>query len=166
MAYLVHLLTIANIYIVLAVSLDLLVGYTGLISLAHAAFFAIGAYSTAILQKSDIGPFVAMATGMAVAALLSVLAALPSLRVQGVYLLIVTIALQIVTTVVLLNWGELTGGPGGIARIPRSVFGHPLHGLAFHLHLLVSLPRPSSRSAGGSCARRSVRCSRPCETTS
>ena len=52
MAYLVHLLTIANIYIVLAVSLDLLVGYTGLISLAHAAFFAIGAYSTAILLRS------------------------------------------------------------------------------------------------------------------
>jgi branched-chain amino acid transport system permease protein len=132
MAYLAHLLTIANIYIVLAVSLDLLVGYTGLISLAHAAFFAIGAYSTAILQRSDIGPFVAMATGMTVAALLSVLAALPSLRVRGIYLLIVTIALQIVTTVVLLNWGDLTGGPGGIARIPPLVvFGQPLHGLAF-----------------------------------
>lgn len=132
MAYALHLLTVANIYIVLALSLDLLVGYTGLISLAHAAFFAMGAYSTAILQKSAFGPLFAIAVGMIVAGSFSVLAALPSLRVRGIYLLIVTIALQIVTTVVLSNWSDLTGGPGGIAKIPAlALFGYPLQGWSF-----------------------------------
>jgi branched-chain amino acid transport system permease protein len=132
MAYAVHLLTIANIYVILAVSLDMLVGFTGLISLAHAAFFGMGAYATAILVRGDISPIIAIAIGMLSAAFLSTLAALPSLRVKGVYLLIVTIALQIVTTTVMLNWSDLTGGPGGIARIPPlTLFGHPIQGVSF-----------------------------------
>lgn len=131
MAYAIHLITIANIYIVLAVSLDVLVGFTGLISLAHAAFFAIGAYSTAILA-GNLGPIGAIAAGILAASVISILAALPSLRVRGTYLLIVTIALEIVITVVLLNWSELTGGPGGIARIPAlEILGQPLRGASF-----------------------------------
>ncbi len=134
MPYAIHLITVANIYVILAVSLDMVVGFTGLISLAHAAFFAMGAYSTALLVRMEFGPLTAMGVGMLVAAALSIFAALPSLRVRGTYLMIVTIALQIVTTVVLLNWSSLTGGPGGIARIPHlTMFGHTFRGMSFML---------------------------------
>jgi branched-chain amino acid transport system permease protein len=132
MSYAVHLLTIANIYVVLAISLDLLVGYTGLISLAHATFFGIGAYASAILTRTGVDPLLAIAAGMLLASLLSMLIALPSTRVRGTYLLIITIAVQIVSTVVFLNWGELTGGPGGLSKIPPlQFFGSPIQGPAF-----------------------------------
>jgi branched-chain amino acid transport system permease protein len=134
MPYAIHLVTVANIYIILAVSLDMVVGFTGLISLAHAAFFGMGAYSTALLLRLDFGPVTAIGVGMLLAAVLSIFAALPSLRVRGTYLLIVTIALQVVTTVVLLNWSALTGGPGGIAKIPPlTLFGYPFRGASFML---------------------------------
>jgi branched-chain amino acid transport system permease protein len=134
MPYAIHLLTIANIYIILAVSLDMVVGTAGLISLAHAVFFGVGAYSTALLVRMDVGPLAAMGIGMILSALLSILAALPSLRVRGTYLLIVTIALQIVTTTVLMNWSSLTGGPGGISKIPPlTIFGETFHGMSFML---------------------------------
>jgi branched-chain amino acid transport system permease protein len=132
MTYLVHLLTIANIYVLLAVSLDMLVGLTGLMSLAHAVFFGIGAYSTAILTRHGFAPLGALAVGIMLAALASVVIALPSLRVRGIYLLIVTIAVQTVFTVALLNLSDLTGGPGGLANIvPLSILGVPLRGTGF-----------------------------------
>jgi branched-chain amino acid transport system permease protein len=132
MTYLVHLLTIANIYILLAVSLDLLVGLGGLMSLAHAVFFGIGAYATAIMTKYDFAPLSAMAAGFALAAIASVVIALPSIRIRGIYLLIVTIAVQTVFTVSLLNLSDVTGGPGGIANIvPLSILGFPLRGAGF-----------------------------------
>ena len=132
MSYVIHLLTIANIYIILAVSLDLLVGFTGIISLAHAAFFGVGAYSTAILTRAGIDPLIAAGFGMTSAALLSMLIALPSIRVRGTYLLIITIAVQIVSTVILQNWGDLTGGPGGLSKIPTlRLLNAPIQGPAF-----------------------------------
>ncbi len=134
MTYLFHLLTIANIYVLLAVSLDLLVGLTGLMSLAHAVFFGIGAYATAIMTRYGIAPIGAMATGFALAAIASVVIALPSIRIRGIYLLIVTIAVQTVFTVSLLNLSDMTGGPGGIANIPPfSIFGFSLRGTGFLL---------------------------------
>lgn len=132
MSYLAHLLTVTCIYAILAISLDLLVGFTGLLSLAHALFFGIGAYATAMLTPAGVSPFLAIATGAAVAAIASSLIALPSIRIRGIYLLIVTIAVQAVFTVVLLNLSDVTGGPGGIPNIPpMSVFGYPLRGLYF-----------------------------------
>lgn len=132
MNYLAHLLTVTCIYGLLAVSLDLLVGFTGLLSLAHALFFGIGAYASAILTPAGVPSFVAILIGATVAAIASSLIALPSIRIRGIYLLIVTIAVQAVFTVVLLNLSDLTGGPAGIPNIPPiSVFGYPLRGFHF-----------------------------------
>jgi len=139
MTYLAHLLTITSIFALLAVSLDLLVGLTGLLSLAHAVFFGIGAYATAILTRAGLSPLAAIAVGAALAALASSFIALPSIRIRGIYLLIVTIAVQAVFTVMLLNLSDLTGGPGGIPNIPSlSILGAPLRGNGFLILVAVT----------------------------
>jgi branched-chain amino acid transport system permease protein len=132
MAYVVHLLITVNLFVLLALSLDLLVGYAGLLSLAHAAFFGIGAYSSAILTKLGVPLLAAQACGVAAAAILSAVIAVPSFRVKGIHLLIVTIAVQVLFTVVAQNWTSLTGGDAGIANIPAySLAGYPLRGVPF-----------------------------------
>lgn len=137
MEYIVHILTLITIYLLLVASLDLLVGYTGMISLAHAVFFGTGAYSTALLTTQYGWPALpSILTGMVLSAGLSAIIALPAIRVKDLYLLIVTIAVQIVFTQVMTNWVSVTGGAAGIARIPvLNIFGWPLQGIGF---LLVS----------------------------
>lgn len=138
MAYINHLLTIGGLYLILSISLDVLVGYTGLLCLAQGAFFGFGAYATAILTRSGFSPLIALGCGMTFAIATSVLIALPSGRIRGIQLLIITIAVQIITTVVLLNWSDLTGGPGGIANIPPlSIAGVPIKGIAFLLTVAI-----------------------------
>jgi branched-chain amino acid transport system permease protein len=132
--YFIHLLTILSIYGLLAVSLDLLVGYAGLLSLCHGAFFGIGAYATAIATKQGLSALVAALLGMVVAGCVSALVALPSWRVRGVYLMIVSIAVQIVFTVIAVNWTDVTNGSAGIPGIPAiSLIGQELRGTFYML---------------------------------
>lgn len=125
MDYIFYILVLVNIYAILAVSLNLLVGLTGLISIAHAAFMAIGAYSTALLVTGlGMNFFLTVAVGMCVAAAVSALLALPSLRVKGDHYIIASFGFQVIIISILLNWPSLTRGPFGIMGIPRpSLFG-------------------------------------------
>ncbi len=125
MDYIFYILVLVNIYAILAVSLNLLVGLTGLISIAHAAFMAIGAYSTALLVTGlKMNFFLTVAVGMCVAAAVSALLALPSLRVRGDHYIIASFGFQVIIISILLNWPSLTRGPFGIMGIPRpSLFG-------------------------------------------
>lgn len=125
MDYIFYILVLVNIYAILAVSLNLLVGLTGLISIAHAAFMAIGAYSTALLVTGlKMNFFLTVAVGMCVAAGISALLALPSLRVKGDHYIIASFGFQVIIISILLNWPSLTRGPFGIMGIPRpSLFG-------------------------------------------
>jgi len=125
MDYIFYILVLVNIYAILAVSLNLLVGLTGLISIAHAAFMAIGAYSTALLVTGlKMNFFLTVAVGMCVAAAVSALLALPSLRVKGDHYIIASFGFQVIIISILLNWPSLTRGPFGIMGIPRpSLFG-------------------------------------------
>lgn len=82
------------------------------------SFSGIGAYATALLTRAEMSPMLAMIIGVGVAAVSSSLIALPSIRIRGIYLLIVTIAVQAVFTVVLLNLSDLTGGPAGVGNVP------------------------------------------------
>ena len=125
MDYIFYILVLVNIYAILAVSLNLLVGLTGLISIAHAAFMAIGAYSTALLVTGlKMNFFLSVAVGMCVAAGISALLALPSLRVKGDHYIIASFGFQVIIISILLNWPSLTRGPFGIMGIPRpSLFG-------------------------------------------
>jgi len=123
MEYVLHICVMAGIYVVLAVSLDLLAGYTGLLSLAHAAFFGIGAYSSALITVQLGAPIVVgWLAGMAVVAALSFLISLPSLRLRQDYFVIATFGFQLVASNVFENWVRVTRGPLGIANIPQPAF--------------------------------------------
>ncbi len=126
MDYIFYILILVEIYIILAVSLNLLMGFTGLISMAHAAFMAIGAYTTTLLMtRLGVNFLLSIPGGVAIAALVSALLALPSLRVKGEHYIIASFGLQIILYNILLNWVSLTNGPYGFSGIPRpQIFGY------------------------------------------
>ena len=125
--YLVDLGTTVLIYVMLGWGLNVVVGLAGLLDLGYVAFYAVGAYTFALLAR-DLGfsfwealPF----SGL-VAASFGVVLGFPVLRLRGDYLAIVTLGFGEIIRIVLLNWASLTGGPNGISDIPRpSFFGLP-----------------------------------------
>ena len=117
--YLFHLLIIAVIWSILATSLNLVLGYTGLLSLAHGAFFGLGAYCSALLvTKLEWNFWATIPPAMAVAALFGALLGLLTLRLSGHYFAVSTLSFGIVVSLVLEKWDDLTDGPRGISSIP------------------------------------------------
>lgn len=118
MEYLYGIIIIVGLYVILATSFNLIIGYGGLVSIAHPVFFALGAYASALLSR-DLGVpvLLAMFAGMLVAVVASVAMALPSLRVSGDYLLIASIGFQLGVLELIKNL-RFTGGPGGLTNIP------------------------------------------------
>lgn len=138
MDYLTHILSTAGIFAILALALDVLVGLGGMMSLASGVFFGIGAYASALLAKAGWHPLAAMLAGMGASAVVSLFIALPAVRVRGVYLLIVTIAVQAIFTTTLQNWRSVTGGDAGISGIPAlSLFDLKFRGVPFLVLVLV-----------------------------
>ncbi len=125
MDYLLHILVLACIYGVLAVSLDLVAGHTGLLSMAQGAFYGLGAYTSALLAVHLGIPFLAgTMLGMAVGVLLSFVVSVPSLRLHGDYFVIGTFGFQMIVFSVFNNWTAVTRGPLGVPGIPRpGMFG-------------------------------------------
>lgn len=125
MVYLSHIIILTCIYAVLAVSLDLVVGKAGMLSVAHSVFYGIGAYSSALLTSAIGVPFpIAVLAGMAVASVASFLISLPAMRLQEDYFVIATFGFQLISFNILNNWLEVTRGPLGINSIPRpDLFG-------------------------------------------
>lgn len=109
-------------------SLDLLVGHTGLLSVAHAAFYGLGAYSAALLSVHFGIPFVlSVMLGMLTAILVSMIFSLPSLRLHDDYFVIATFAFQMILFGIFNNWVGMTRGPFGIPGIPPpSILGFPI----------------------------------------
>ncbi|MGO9200782.1 MAG: branched-chain amino acid ABC transporter permease [Limisphaerales bacterium] len=122
MDYVLQILIFAAIFSSLAISLDLLVGHTGLFSLAHAAFYGLGAYSSA-LCVTDLGVsfLCGVLVGMMVAALISLIVSIPSLGLHDDYFVVATFGFQMILFSVFNNWMALTRGPLGIPRIPTPV---------------------------------------------
>jgi len=119
MNYLWHILVMINIYSILALSLNLVAGYGGLLSLCHAAFYGVGAYATTLLMmKAGWGFFPALFAAVLLTTLLSLIVAVPSLRLKGDYFVLATLGFQIIIFVILYNWVSLTRGPYGIPGIP------------------------------------------------
>lgn len=120
MEYLFHILVLIGIYTILAVSLDLLVGHTGLLSVAHAGFYGLGAYSSAVLTvQYGASTILGVAVGMTLAVLVSIVVSLPSLRLHGDYFVIATFGSQMILFGIFNNWVEVTRGPLGISGIPQ-----------------------------------------------
>src|SRR6202795_5026658 len=125
LAYLAHYLVMVGIYTILATSLNLLVGYSGVFSLAHAAIYGIGAYASALAAlKLGLGFWGGLVLAAVVGAFAAALVAIPSLRVAGDYYIVASFGLQMVILAVFINWTTLTNGHAGLPGIPRpSVFG-------------------------------------------
>jgi branched-chain amino acid transport system permease protein len=125
MEYLTHIMILAMIYAILAISLDLLVGRTGFLSIAHAAFYGLGAYTSALLAvKCGAGFLVGVLAGMGFACVVSFVVSLPSLRLHDDYFVIATFGFQMILFSIFNNWMNLTRGPLGIPGIPHpAIFG-------------------------------------------
>ena len=125
-SYPLTLLTQAVIVAILAMSLDLLLGYTGLSSLGHAAYFGVAAYAVGILATEKQGGFlVCLVVGVAMAALTAALFGLLAIRAVGTYFLMITLALGMVVWGLAFRWVSMTKGDNGIAGIPRPELGLP-----------------------------------------
>ena len=128
MDYVLHILVMVCLYSILATSFNLLIGFAGLFALSQAAFYAFGAYATAILSvKLGLAFPLPLTAAILFTAAVGILVALPAIRISGDYLVIVTLALQVIALAVIVNWHGLTGGPDGIRGVaPLHFLGLPL----------------------------------------
>jgi len=128
MEYLLHILVIAGIYIILTLSLNLIVGYTGLPALGHAAFSCIGAYTSSLLALNfGLSPWIGLFIGACIAALSGIIIGYPAVRLKGDYLALATFGLGVIIYSIAKNWISLTRGPMGLPGIPGfSVFSFQL----------------------------------------
>lgn len=124
MTLLLSLVTSIAIFGILSVSLGLLTGHLGIFSMAHAALFGIGAYTSAFLTVKVGWDFIpALCMAMVITALAGAVMAVPSLRVSGDYFLVASFALQVVATSLFENWTDVTGGTAGVPGILRPELG-------------------------------------------
>jgi len=134
------IMALTGMYIILALGLNIIVGQAGLLNLGYVAFYAIGAYTYAILSTAfGLSFWPGLVAGALSAAGFAVLVGVPTLRLRGDYFAIVTLGLGEITRIILNNWDDMTGGPNGISKIGRPVIaGHELHTtLAFYYLVLV-----------------------------
>ncbi len=126
--YILDLSILVLTYIMLGWGLNIVVGLAGLLDLGYVAFYAVGAYSYALLATTfGLSFWVCLPLAGILASFWGILLGFPVLRLKGDYLAIVTLAFGEIIRLVLLNWQDLTGGPNGISGIPRpTFFGIPL----------------------------------------
>jgi branched-chain amino acid transport system permease protein len=122
--YHLHVLIMAGIFAVLSLSLNLLLGYTGQLSLGHAAFFGIGAYTSALLAlKLEWSFWLALPSAAVAAGLAGWAIGRLALKLRGAYFVLVTISFAGVISLVSINWMELTNGPLGLPGVPAPELG-------------------------------------------
>jgi len=140
MEYFLHILVITGIYIILTMSLNLVVGYTGLAALGHAAFSCMGAYVSSLLALNyGLSPWIGLVLGACVAALLGIVIGFPSLRLKGDYLALATFGSGIIVYSVAKNWVAVTRGPMGLPGIPGfSIFGAEISSVWSYLILVAA----------------------------
>jgi len=141
MEYILHILVICGIYSILTLSLNLIVGYTGQISIGHAAFFCTGAYISALLSLNlGFSPWIGLILAGCGAAVLGVVIGAPSIRLKGDYLALATVGAGIIVYQIAKNWVSLTRGPMGLPGIPGfSVFGYTLDATRSYLILVIAV---------------------------
>jgi ABC-type branched-subunit amino acid transport system ATPase component/ABC-type branched-subunit amino acid transport system permease subunit len=138
--YYIHLVETILIYAILLFGLDIVVGYTGQVSLGHAGLFGVGSYTAgALFFKLGVPFFLAVPAAIGVTALFGAILALPALRVTGPYLAMVTLAFGTIIQILINEMTFLTEGPIGI-KVPKpSFFGHKLHEVEYYYVVLVVL---------------------------
>ena len=125
--YLVSLMCVLGIHMIAAAGLNIMTGYTGLISLGHAAFMGVGCYTAAWLAQRGLPFFITLPAAGLMAAALGILVGLPSLRIKGLYLAVATLAMQFVMVYIFREWESVTGGVRGVNVPAATFFGVPLN---------------------------------------
>ncbi|MDP3042949.1 MAG: branched-chain amino acid ABC transporter permease [bacterium] len=139
-AYLIHLLILVGIYAILAVALQLAMGFTGLLNLGHIAFYCVGAYISALLALAGWPFWFCFLSAGIGAMLFGFLLAIPTNKLKGDYLALATLGFSFVIYAVALNWTGLTRGPLGLPGIPKpSLFGFVFSGNLSFLFLTLAV---------------------------
>ena len=125
--YVVGLGCLLGIHMIAAAGLNIMTGYTGLISLGHAAFMGVGCYTAAWLAQQGVPVALTLPAAGAMAALLGLVVGMPSLRIKGLYLAVATLAMQFLLVYVFREWDAVTGGVRGVNVPPATVFGIELN---------------------------------------
>jgi len=142
--YVLYVVALVAVYGILTISLNLVLGYTGILSVAHAAFMGIGAYAAALLLTEwGFNFFLTLPVGLVVAGLVGAALAASTLRLRGDYYIIGSFGFQVIMYNVFLNWIDLTKGPFGIRNIPKPqafgiAFGDPARYAALTLVFLAA----------------------------
>ena len=141
--YVLSQLQFICIYAIVGLGLMLLVGYTGQISLGHAAFLAVGAYTEALLQAAGMPFVVSLASAALFSAAVGIIVGLPALRLKGIYLAIATLAFNVIVEEIITRWEHLTGGNSGkllkpieLVRLPARAAGESFYYLCLALTVL------------------------------
>jgi branched-chain amino acid transport system permease protein len=139
--YYIQILIFIGLYSILALSLNLLNGYVGLLSIGHAAFYGIGAYASAKLVMEAGFPFpLAMLGSGFIAGIFGYLIAKPTLRLSGIYMTLATLGFNMIFFLVLQNWMSFTNGPLGIMDIPPpNIFGYAIESRTQYYYLIFFL---------------------------
>lgn len=139
--YILRTSIIVLLYVVLALSLNFVLGFAGQLSMGHAAFYAVGAYTTALLTVNlKISFWVALVISTVVAGIFGLLLGIPTLRLKGDYLAITTIGFGEILRLVLINWTSFTRGPAGIPAIPSpKIFGVVINSNIGYFYLILVL---------------------------
>lgn len=137
--YLLDVVILVGIYVILALGLNIVVGFAGLLNLGFVAFYAVGAYSYALLNtRCGLGFWTALPFSVGISTLTGLLLAIPALRLRGDYLAIVTLGFGEITRLILNNWDSLTRGPNGIPGIsPPQILSLTISSLPSYYYLVL-----------------------------
>jgi branched-chain amino acid transport system permease protein len=136
--YGLYLLTLTEIFALVALGLNFLTGYAGQISLCHASFFGVGAYATALLtQKAGVPYLLSLFAGAAITTAVGAIVAVPSLRLKNIYLAIATLGFGVVLQKIIFEWRSLTGGGGGLALTAPRIAGYEVGATGLYYLTLV-----------------------------
>jgi len=140
-AYIQNIIVLFSINAILALTLNFILGYAGIFSLAHAIFFGIGAYTAAYVALNFTDSLlICMLAAMGLSAIVSVALALPALRVRGEYFVAASLGLQMIGVTIFSEWKSVTGGLGGMVGIPRPVlFGYTISSTVEFLALTIAV---------------------------
>ncbi|MCI8493826.1 branched-chain amino acid ABC transporter permease [Anaerotruncus colihominis] len=137
--YVYRVCVISVLYAILAMSLNLIAGVAGQISLGHIAFYGIGAYTSALLCVNlGVSVWLGILAAFLISMLFGLLIAIPTLKLSGGYLAILTMSFAEIIRLILLNWTDVTRGPMGILNIPKpKLFGYTIKSSAAFLYLVI-----------------------------
>jgi len=140
-AYIQNIIVLFSINAILALTLNFILGYAGIFSLAHAIFFGIGAYTAAYVALNFTDSLlICMLAAMGLSAIVSLALALPALRVRGEYFVAASLGLQMIGVTIFSEWKSVTGGLGGMVGIPPPVlFGYTISSTVEFLILTIAV---------------------------